>query len=428
MALVDIMLKAGYKIVVCHVEHGLRGKDGIADALFVEKYCRSNKIKYYIESVNVSALVKSEKLSVEEAARNLRYESLRNIKAKAKCDFIVTAHHKNDQAETFLISLLRGAGRDGLGGMLVVKEDIMRPFLDIDSEDLKEYCKAMKLNWCEDVTNTDLNYTRNKVRHLLIPLLEKEFNPNIVDTLVRESKILQQEEEFLNSFVEVELKKHLKKVGQRHKYALIDWYTLPKSLQMRSLKNQMHICDIDVSYKHLEAVYNLCVSRKSGKKIVLAKGWEALYAYDELVFRKAAKETKKPKTKKLLEVNYALKDLRVPIEIKTKKFALTLRAGKATTLKENEHLVCAIEYAKKYGNGFTIRTRRDGDVFVGASDSRKKLKAYFIDKKIPIAKREEFLLIAIAGNVLAIPELVNNKVEIENKIYIIIKIERFGRK
>ena len=148
IALADALLllqeKRKYQLVVCHVEHGLRGSEALADADFVVEFCRMRQVACEVLRVDAKKFAAESKLSVEDAARKLRYTVLFEILSKHKSEYIVTAHHRDDQAETLLLHLLRGSGAEGLGGMRCHNNSIVRPFLQVSRRMLEAYCAMEK--------------------------------------------------------------------------------------------------------------------------------------------------------------------------------------------------------------------------------------------------------------------------------------------
>lgn len=187
----------GLKFSVCHVEHGLRGEEALADARLVRNFCLDRGLSCVVRHVDVLSHVRGRHLSTEEAARDLRYQTLREEAKKAGAAFIVTAHHLDDQAETVLLKLLRGASIDGLGAMSPTSGDIVRPFLKLEKRELEEYCLALGISCCIDSTNEDTAYTRNRIRKELLPYLESSFNPDISHALARTAELLRQDADCL---------------------------------------------------------------------------------------------------------------------------------------------------------------------------------------------------------------------------------------
>lgn len=192
-----ISAAGGLTFSVCHVEHGLRGEDALTDMRRVRKFCLDRGISCVVRHVDVSGYASRLHLSKEEAARDLRYQALREEAAKAGAAFIVTAHHLDDQAETVLLKLLRGASIEGLGAMSPASGDIVRPFLELEKRELEQYCRTRGISWCSDPTNEDTAYTRNRVRKELLPQLKSSFNPDISHALARTAGLLRQDADCL---------------------------------------------------------------------------------------------------------------------------------------------------------------------------------------------------------------------------------------
>lgn len=157
---------------VCHVNHGVRGSDSDADSNLVVKLCLSYGLPLDIKNLDPAAFNKKE--SFESEARNLRYEILSKIQKEQNLDYILTAHHADDQAETLYMRLRRGTSLKGLQGVLAEREDqVVRPFLNASKETLLQYAKKHHLEWREDLSNQNINFARNKVRNVILPYLEE---------------------------------------------------------------------------------------------------------------------------------------------------------------------------------------------------------------------------------------------------------------
>ncbi len=185
---------------LAHFEHGIRGESSKDDAEFVKMWAAERNIPFYTTSADVPQYAKIHRLSLETAARNLRYGFLRRIAAEVGCAYIATAHHADDQAETVLMHFLRGTGVSGLKGMTAVNGDIIRPLLGVSKAELIHYAEVHGLTPRIDETNLiAADALRNKLRLQLLPLLKKEYNPNIIKTLGRLASVAADENTFLCS-------------------------------------------------------------------------------------------------------------------------------------------------------------------------------------------------------------------------------------
>jgi tRNA(Ile)-lysidine synthase len=191
VALLDALVRGGWQPHVCHLNHQLRGAESDADAEFVRELARNYGLPCTIESRKVAA--------GEDAARQARHEFFASVAARTALPTLALAHTADDQVETFLMRLIRGAGIDGLTGMLPERRigslRVLRPMLSVWREEVLKYLDARGLKWREDASNRDLKFLRNRIRHELLPLLERDYNPGIRDALWRTAEIVRAEVE-----------------------------------------------------------------------------------------------------------------------------------------------------------------------------------------------------------------------------------------
>ncbi|MBE3520109.1 MAG: tRNA lysidine(34) synthetase TilS [Firmicutes bacterium] len=188
----------GIRLWVGHLHHGMRGADADRDARMVSEFASGRGIPVTVGKWDVPALARSQGVGLEEAGRIARYTFLRELAGKIGAAKIATAHNRNDQAETVLMRLFRGSGTAGLAGIPPVRDGIIRPLLEVARAEIEEYVRERNLPVTTDVYNFDMRYVRNKLRHELIPMLTKEFNPAIVDALSDTATLLRWDEEFLD--------------------------------------------------------------------------------------------------------------------------------------------------------------------------------------------------------------------------------------
>lgn len=265
-----------YKFYVVHIEHGLREKESQRDADFVKQFCNEYNLQCKIEHVNVFERVKCLGESVEDAARKLRY----GVLFKAMQDFVamrvLTAHHANDQAETLILRLVRGAGTKGLGAIHRDNGKILRPLLDCTRNDIDKYSKENNLQWVEDSSNNNIYFSRNYIRKEVLPLLQK-LNPNIVETLNCTAKRLQEDEMFLKAVAD---KVALDRI--KDKFLLTnDWQKLQPSVRKKIICKWLMQFGCQYDAVHIEMIDKIILRGVSNKKLALP-GVTIKYKYHKL--------------------------------------------------------------------------------------------------------------------------------------------------
>ena len=194
IVMLDLFVKAGYICAIANCNFNLRGEESDQDLLFVKKLSEEHNIPFFTTSFNTGEYADNNRISIQMAARLLRYEWFEEIRINSNYDKISTAHNKNDIIETFLINLIRGTGIRGLTGIPVRSDHIIRPLLCFTREEIEKYSDETSLQWREDSSNSQTRYARNKIRHLIIPAL-KELNPSIVNTMTDNTNRLKEVED-----------------------------------------------------------------------------------------------------------------------------------------------------------------------------------------------------------------------------------------
>jgi len=194
--------KIGFEISVSHINHMLR-EEADEETEYVKNFCKQLGVDCYIKRVAIQKEAEKLKISTELAGRNARYEFFEEIANKVGANKIATAHNANDNAETVLMNIIRGSGTSGLKGIEIIREGkFIRPLIECTRTQIEEYTQENHINPKYDKTNNENIYTRNKIRNMLIPYIEKEFNPNIVQTLNRLSTIASKEDTYFHKVVE----------------------------------------------------------------------------------------------------------------------------------------------------------------------------------------------------------------------------------
>lgn len=197
----DKTISLNFNLVVAHINHNIR-IEAKADEDFVRNYCKDKKIEVHVLSIDIEKMSKQQKMGTEEAGRIVRYNFFEEVLQKTDANKIATAHTANDNAETVLMNIIRGSGLSGLKGIKPIRNNkFIRPLIETSREEIEKYCQQNKLNPRIDKTNFENNYTRNKIRNLLIPFIKEQFNPNIITNINRLSKIINEENEYLENIV-----------------------------------------------------------------------------------------------------------------------------------------------------------------------------------------------------------------------------------
>ena len=205
MTLLSILLKLkeefNLKIYVAHVNHMLR-ENAIKDEEYVKEFCEKNNIEMFIKKANISEIAKKEKIGLEEAGRNARYNFFEEILKNTESNKIAIAHNINDKVETIIMNTLRGSGVSGLKGIEPKRKKYIRPLIELERHEKEKNCIENEINPTHDESNDYNTYSRNKIRNIIIPYIRNEFNPNIIKTLNRLSEIIKEEDEYVQSKTE----------------------------------------------------------------------------------------------------------------------------------------------------------------------------------------------------------------------------------
>lgn len=206
MCLLDILNKLKEKlnieIFVAHINHMIR-KEADEETEFVKNFCDEIGVKCFVKKIDVIKKSTDEKIGTEEAGRKARYDFFEEVMKTVGANKIATAHNANDNAETVLMNIFRGTGTQGLKGIEPIRDEkFIRPIIECERADIENYCEQNNLNPKIDLSNFENEYTRNKIRNIIIPELKKEFNPNIIKALNKLSVLAKQENEFIQNYVE----------------------------------------------------------------------------------------------------------------------------------------------------------------------------------------------------------------------------------
>lgn len=260
-----------YSLVVAHVNHMIR-EESEDEKIYVEENCKRLNIPFYYLKKDVVKLSKLEKMSEETYGRKIRYEFLNEVLEKENAQKIVTAHNANDDVETILLNLLRGCGLKGLTGIEFEYKNIIRPLLTVEKKEIMEYNIFQNLNPCIDRTNFELICKRNKVRNVLIPELEKEYNTNIIKSILRMKDILNEDEKFLNNYTLNVVKKCIIEYNKCIKFNYNDILKEHIGIQKRVIRQliDLKVHNLDgLTNIHINDILVLLKNGQKGKKYIM---------------------------------------------------------------------------------------------------------------------------------------------------------------
>ncbi len=294
--LAELRSELGIVVSVVHFNHKLRGKASDADEKFVGTLAEKFGMTLHIGRGDVASKAKREKANLEDAARRARYEFFERLAIQGAVDVIATAHTMDDQAETVLAHIMRGTGIAGLAGIHPMSGRVVRPLLSVRRVELRNFLRATKQKWREDASNHDFTKTRARMRKKLFPLLEKQFNPAVVEHLGGLAKLALEQSSFVEQLV-AEL------IGEKVKFeaggARIKIASLLNPLELRTasqtevlaarfiqqIVNQVKSKNGQLTAVHLEAVMRIARTGEPGKRLQLPGGVDVVRERDALIFR-----------------------------------------------------------------------------------------------------------------------------------------------
>lgn len=277
--------KINFEIIVCHINHLIR-EEAIEDEEYVVNYCKKNNIKFYVKRIDIKKYANNNKQGLEEAGRIARYNFFEEVLKKENANKIAIAHNKNDKIETIIMKVIRGAGTAGLKGIEPKRKNkYIRPLIEIERAEIEDYCEKNNLEPRIDKTNFENDCTRNKIRNIVLPYIQKEFNPNIMQTLGRLSEIIDEEDKFLEK-ITIDTYQKLK-INEKEGYIVLDLkefnkqeivlknrliiYTIKKTIgnvqniEKVNIDDIIKLCNNNIGNKYLTPNKHIKVSLNKGK-------------------------------------------------------------------------------------------------------------------------------------------------------------------
>ncbi|GHU42644.1 tRNA(Ile)-lysidine synthase [Clostridia bacterium] len=491
LILEQLKQELAFTLSAVHVEHGIRREDSKADALFVRKLCERKQIPFLLYEGNAPAFAKERGLSLEEGAREMRYDFFRQARKEMGRGKIAVAHNQNDSAETLLFHLIRGSGLKGLSGIPAVRSDgrkdvfdilspdlsglkelsgdlplggeIIRPLLCLSRPEIEEYLAEIGQEYCTDMTNAKNDYSRNKIRNQILPLLQ-EINFQAVSHLNQVAEMMGETQAFVKKHVNEAKLRHVKmkyetqtvtdifvktdKKQQGHENKNVNEGFLSEQIQKEEHFLQSHVVHSfledcthsakDITKSHIEAVLAL-LDKQTGKRIALPYGLTARRDYGGIWIEKSIETAGDLESKKNPLLSGEKKTEKSPpygANIKSENTVFSYEMKPNTKLYlEEENLILSTRllekedweqeffplnkknienfdkiFKKTYTKAFDydkiksivcLRKPQAGDYLViGHEGNRQKLSRYFINQKIPAAQRGDYLLLAEGSHIL----------------------------
>lgn len=411
LMLLELRKKIGFDLIAVHVHHGLRGEAADQDQQFVEALCEQHRIPLEIFRVNLESIAKKRKQSLEEAGRMVRREAFDSVCKKYGGNKIALAHHQNDNAETLLWNLSRGTGLDGLGGIRPVNGKFIRPLLCMNRKEIEEYLAKRKQSYCIDETNAGTDYTRNKLRHLVLPILEEQVNSAAVRHMNETMEQIWELQEYMQEQVEDAyqecVQEHFEKACwiQIQQKSFETFPELIKKMVIRKGMEQVGGKKRDLSHKHVDVMMEL-MNKQVGRTLDLPYEMHAKRNYEGIRLEKQ-RTYSFGEEKKAEIMQECMVELNIPGETILADRNLKLRCKilekpKNLSIKDIPQKI----YTKWFDYGIIksslyIRTRQAGDIIViDEKGHQKKLKNWFVDEKIPKEVRDSQLLLAENNEIL----------------------------
>lgn len=387
--------KMDLHITAVHINHGIRGEEAERDERSAEEFCRRLNIEFIAYHCDIPSEAAKRGIGEEEAGRLVRYEKFYETAEKKNGAKTAVAHNMNDKAETLIMNLCRGAGMKGLAGIKPVGGSIIRPLIFCTRDEIEKYCDDNNIEYCTDSTNLQNEYTRNKIRNILLPWLSENINPAAGMNMANASELLREEEEYLESKAQEQYKKLLKDSGDGFVSLNADGLASEHSvirrrvlrIALRSLRPDMR----DFGRKHIENAEDILMG-DTGRRISLPGGITVSKGYG------------------LINILYDRE--------KQGAFCYDIEPGKKYFIKETErYVLLSLNEEKNIKNAVNIctkkidydkiedkiqlRTRQTGD-FISIKNGRKKIKDIFIDDKIPSDKRDSYPMLVCGKSVIIV--------------------------
>jgi len=382
------------EIIVLHLDHGLR-LESVQDAEFVAGLCKEAGISFISERLDVASRADKDGLSIETAARECRYGFFKEVIEEHHLDKVAIAHTASDQAETVLAYIMRGTGLNGLQGMPVKRGHIIRPLLFAERKEMQQYAEVFHLDWRKDASNDDTKFTRNRIRHRLLPLIQEQFNPQIVKALNRLCDSVSESEHIVQQAAAQAAQACLKRMDENKIVLEIDRFlTYLKSLQRLVLRHVLEELGADpkkLTHNIFSGFIQFLQKRASGSCLEIIRNVVVVVSGNEAVFETTAAQD-----------SFELEIGTTPgrFELWSDLFLEIKQTTKPLRLKSREKNSVFID-ADRLSAPLLVRTFRDADYFYPVNGvGKRKVSDYFIDHKVPFYDRRNVPILECGGAIV----------------------------
>lgn len=377
VVLTHLLHKLNYNITLAHCNFKLRETESDLDEEFVKKLGNKLHIKTFTTFFNTKEYAQKNKVSIQIAARELRYNWFTALVNQYNFDYILTAHHADDNIETFLINLIRGTGLKGLTGIPKHNKNIIRPLLIFSREQINEYAKNNNIKWREDASNQETKYIRNKLRNEVVPKL-KEINPNLLNNFIKTTEHLKQDEQLIDNHIS-SVSKNIISYDEH-----ITKFDIKKIKRLANPKAYLYKLLKEYNFSEWNNVYNL-LTAQSGK-FVTTKTHRLLKNRDFLLLSHISNSVGNENTVFLINENQSI-DFPIKIDI---EFTTLRKIDSKNAILVDKNLV---------NFPMILRKKKDGDVFFPKGmNGRKKISKYFKDEKKSLIEKENTWLLCTNNN------------------------------
>ncbi len=387
----------GINLCASYIEHGLRPGETPGEIDFCRKLCLWLNVPFSVKSVDVKSFAKTHRLNKQEAARELRYKALNEAAHTAGAAKIALGHTADDQAETVIMRLLRGAGTLGLSGIPPVRKNIIRPMIGIGRKEIECFLDTEQIGFLIDSSNREDKYMRNKIRRAVMPAL-KSLGPDMAITIARTADIFREEDNYL----ELQTTKALMKLISRKTDTAIELLILPiermdKALVRRVIRRAVSAVEglRGIGFIHIEALLDLVKSGHSGDRIYLPRGVLAIKGYSTLTITSDHTPALETRT------------IEGPGDIVIREASMVLSCTVVDVSGAGPGMDCgdgretALFDAATLPFPLHVRSRKPGDFFYPSGfGKKKKLQDFFVDEKVPRDRRDSIPLLLSDGKVV----------------------------